>query len=291
MKRSLARALCQFSLALMLTLLPAVASPESKASETLKPEELVAKHLDALGTAEARAAVRSRTIVGTCRVTFRGRGAGTTEGVAVLASEGDRNLIGMRFATTDYPHEKMGYDGKNFTVSYLKPGVRSTLGDFLLQHEAVFKHGLVGGTLSSGWPLLTASASEMKLESGGLKKIDGQQLHAVRYLPRKGSELKITLFFDAKTFRHVRTLYERVVAANIGTSVDNSSDQRETRYQMVEEFSDFRPEGGLDLPHTYNLRLSIDAPNGTVIFNWAMNLQKFHFNHPIDINDFRVNSY
>ena len=293
MNRDLASALHKLSLMVSLVLAQGATplAPAAMADTKLKPEEIVARHLASIGSAEARSAIRSQTIVGTCHVTSRGRGVGTTDGIAVLASEGVKNLIGMKFAATDYPHEKIGYDGKNLSVSYVKPGLRSTLGDFLLQHEMVFKQGLVGGALSSSWPLLNLAAKEVKLEYAGTKKIGGKPLHLIKYLPRKGSDLQINLYFDTETFRHVRTQYDRVVAPNMGSNVDTSSSQRETRYQMIEEFSDFKQENGLDLPHSYNLKLSIDAPVGTVEFNWIMNLQKFSFNNPIDINDFNVNSY
>ena len=39
-------------------------------AQKLKPEEIIAKHLESLGTAEARAAVKSQTIVGDATVTF-----------------------------------------------------------------------------------------------------------------------------------------------------------------------------------------------------------------------------
>src|SRR5262245_46685706 len=91
------------------------ASPISAggATEKMSPEEVVAKHLDSIGSAEARASVRSRFIVGSAQATFRGRGSGSSNGRSVLASEGVKNLVGMVFATPDYPSEKVGFDGQS----------------------------------------------------------------------------------------------------------------------------------------------------------------------------------
>jgi hypothetical protein len=188
-------------------------SPGS-AAEKLNAEEVVAKHLASIGSAEARASVRSRFIIGMAQVNFRGRGTGSATGRAVLASEGVKNLVGMVFATPDYPSEKVGFDGQNLTVGYIKSGVRSSLGSFLLIHEAVFKHGLIGGALSSAWPLLNSATRDATLEYAGAGKIGGKQTHKLKYSPRKGSDLRVTLFFDANTFQHIRTEYERVVNAS-----------------------------------------------------------------------------
>jgi len=47
-------------------------------SDDLTVQEIIAKHVDSIGTAEARAAVKSRVIFGTAVVTFRIGGTGHT---------------------------------------------------------------------------------------------------------------------------------------------------------------------------------------------------------------------
>ena len=105
------------------------------AQEKVTLEVLLAKHLESIGTAKARSASKSMMIVGTSKAVFRGRGGGSTEGIVVLASQEEKNLIGMKFNNTDYPFEKMGYDGSEFSVGFVTPGVPSTLGQFLRINE------------------------------------------------------------------------------------------------------------------------------------------------------------
>ena len=258
------------------------------ADEKMQPEEVVAKHLESIGSAEDRASVKTRVIVGVARYIRRGPGGGMTEGRVVLASENEKNMIGMKFAVPGYDVESMGFDGKTLTVGYASPGVRSVLEDFLRNHEKTFKMGLLGGTLSSAWPLLALDESKGKLKYSGTKKVDGQQLHLLKYQPRKGSDLGISLFFDAQTFQHVRTEYDRTVSANIGAGgVDSSASQRETRYKLVETFADFKKTGNLVLPHKYKMALEITR--GVQIFDeWELTLTDFAFNRPIDPMDFIV---
>jgi hypothetical protein len=257
-------------------------APQEKTST----QELIAKHLEAIGTAEARAALKSITIVGQTKATFRGRGTGLAEGIVVLASEGNKNLIGMKFNNPDYPFEKMGYDGDDLSVGFVRPGVRSVLGDFLRLNENSFKRGVIGGVLSTAWPLLHLDDKLSEVKYSGMKTINGRKLHELKFSPRKGSDLRISMFFDPDNFRHLRTEYKRVLAAHLGATVDTSAQQSETRYTMIEEFSDYSQENELTLPHTYKLYLEIITGNGTTSYEWTMTLQQ-----EIDPKDFKVDSY
>src|SRR5436190_2019514 len=60
-----------FSLALVLLAICFSPSLTSAKDEKLKPEDLVAKHLDSIGPAEKRNAVKSRATSGATQVVFR----------------------------------------------------------------------------------------------------------------------------------------------------------------------------------------------------------------------------
>jgi len=262
-----------------------------KSDEKPTVEFLLGKHLDSIGTVDARNAVHSITIVGTAKATFYGRGGGVAEGISVLASKGDKYMVAMKFNTSDYPFEKMGYDGKDFSVGFVKPGLRSTLGSFLRTNEKTFQSGIMSGVLSTSWALLNFDPKQAKLKYAGMKKVDGKKLYAIEYNPKRGTDLDMTLFFDPDTFHHVRTEYRRVIAARQGANVDASAGQSETRYLFVESFDDFRNEGQLTLPHNYKISLEILTGNGTTSYEWQMVFSKFGFNPLIDDKDFNVESY
>jgi len=273
-----------------LFLINATTSTIVLAQDKMKLEDVVAKHLESIGTQASRAGVQSRVVVGTSRAVFKARNnAGAIEGRSVLASENNKVLFGMGFDNPDYIGEKFGFDGKKFTVGYLKPGLRSTLGSFILIHDNVFKEGLMGGTLSSAWPLLNLAERKVKLEYAGEEKIGQQSVHKLRYMPMKGSELQISLYFDTKTFQHVRTQYDRVAGARFSSGgVDNQAVMKASRYRMTEDFSDFKAEDKLNLPHIYKLQLEIENTNGNSIHKWEMNLSQFALNQAIDEKSFNV---
>ena len=255
--------------------------------EKIKVEDLIAKHLESIGTAEARRAGRSRIAAGGTTMNVKTGGRGSASGVALIASQDGKVLLKAEYANTaTYPFEKFGFDGKKFYAMQYAPGARSPLAQFLMSHDRIFSEGLIGGTLSSSWPLLNLLDRDPKLQYSGTEKIKGRHAHKVKYIPRAGSDLKVTLFFDAETFQHVRTDYERVLPAPMGATPGASASQREIRYKLVEEFSDFRDESGLNLPHTYNLQFSVFQLNNPLALDWTINVTKFTYDYPIEAKEF-----
>jgi hypothetical protein len=280
----------KYPLLLLLTLVSATPlfSQSSGPSNKQKVEQVVAKHLESIGTEQARASIKTRIIAGSSQVIFRTTPVGQAYGRGVLASDGEKSLIGMSFNSPVYPREEFGFNGKSFIAAFVTPGVRSSLGSFLMNHSILFKQGLMGGTLSSAWFLLDASSRNPELEYVGLKKVGERQAHEIKYVARGASELQISLFFDEVTFQHVRTEYRRVIAASTGTRAYTNVDERETRYKLVEEFSNFDTEKPLHLPHTYKIHLTVDAQTGTFEAEWVLKLTEFTFNQKIDPNSFSI---
>ena len=275
-----------FMLFLALTLVnSSFATPQK-----LKPADLVAKHLESIGSAKARDSVKARIISGTAQVIFRTEPSGQAIGRAVLASEGTKNLVGMSFPSPVYPREQLGFNGKSFVAAFATPGVRSVLGNFLMTNQQVFKEGLMTGVLSAAWPLFDLTTRRPQLEYVGTRKIDDRVLQELKYQPRGGSDLKIRLFFDSENFRHVRTEYERVIPAQLDTRSMTNVQTRESRYKLVEEFSLFKNEGELTLPHIYTIKLSADTQGGTFLAEWTLKLTQFSFNGKIDPAAFSISA-
>ena len=276
------------ALACLLVLAAAAPGMRALAADKLKPEEVVAKHLDALGKAEARATARGRLAVGTVTLTLHTPSTGHMGGRAVMASEGAKHMIGMAFEDSRYPQEKVGYDGDDVTTSFVRPGVRSTLGDFLMSNKVIVKSGLLGGALSGAWPLLNLSERKAKLEYGGETKVGDRRAYELKYRPEGGSDLRISLFFDAQNFQHLRTEYTRVISSPMTAGPNAPPSQNETRYKMAEEFSDYREEGGLTLPHGYVIRLEFLTQRGSFKADWQFSLTQFLFNQQLAPDSFKV---
>lgn len=262
-------------------------TPSIAAQEKMKPEDIAAKHLEAIGAAESRAPDRSRIVSGSSMMTLRTGGSGQAGGPALIASKDDMIVINASFESPEYPYEKMSFDGKNLLVRQYKPGARSPLGEFFLSYDEIFKEGLIGGSLSASWALLHLDERKAKLKYDGTDKIDGRPVYKLKYVPRKNSDLRIKLYFDAENFRHLRTVYERSIAAQMGAAPGQSISQRETRYTVTESFSDFANVSGLTLPKKYTIEYSVFTRNNPIEIEWAFDLSKFQFNQPIDVEEFR----
>src|ERR1044072_8913872 len=136
------------------------AKPDNK----LTPAEVISKHLESIGSAEARARVRGTRIKGASVVSVKLCGEGQVEGQALLASQGTANLINLKFETSEYPYEMLRFDGKKFIAIPYKPGSRTCLAQFFQDNEVIFREGLAGGILSESWPLLNVGERNPKLE-------------------------------------------------------------------------------------------------------------------------------
>lgn len=253
-------------------------------NEKMTAEEVIARHLKALG----KIGQKNRVISGACSFNLQMKSAGAATGLAVLASEGKKSLIGMAFNLQDYPQEKIGYDGKRIYVAYTLPGRRSFFGTFLLSNDLLMREGLMTGTLSTGWALLEQSERKAKIEYAGKKKIDGRELYILNYQPQSPSDVKIRLYFDTKSFYHVRSEYEQVIAAQLAATPELSSKQRETRIKMVEEFSEFQSEGGSLLPHHYRIVLRREGTNLGSEVEYNLILEKYSYDQDIDPTSFNV---
>jgi len=253
------------------------------------PEEVVAKSLDAIGSATARKDLKSRAIQG--RVTYRilVGGSGAINGKFVFASEGQKSDYLFKINANGFLGEQFIYDGSKASVAGTYPDKsRSEFGNFILVQDAPIRENLLGGVWSTGWPLLDLDGRKAKVHSEGIKKIDGRELIALRYQPRKNTDLEIFLYFDPQTYQHVMTTYRMTISATIGMHGETSSARtNEARYRLEEHFSDFQVVDGLTLPTHYDLRYTFEGLSGhTKSIEWDVKATDIMNNRSIDPSAF-----
>lgn len=254
-------------------------------SQKMKAEDVLAKHLDSIGTAESRSTNISRIMVGDADVKYVSQKNLTAQGRIVLASVGEKLFWGLKLNAADYPSERFSYDGSKVKVGFARAGVRTILSNFIFSNDIMLEESLFGGTLFSSWALLDMPNKKAKLSYSGTKKVDGKEAYALDYLTKSGG-IDITLYFDKETFRHIRTEYKRISSAGIGIRPEQSSGYSETRLKVTEKFSDFREEKNLTLPHSYQITYLTTGQNGTTEIEWNFNLKEFAFNQNLDDSTF-----
>ena len=244
------------ALAFVATLLPAGAF----AAEKMKPQEVVAHHLDAVGTEGARAA--GRNVEGSCALEAPAAGgvADALLGRFVFDSEASGFALRLKFSSQSYPGESLGFESGKIDVGFVLPGKRSGLGNFVSTNDVILREGLLGGVLNAGWPLFALAERGAKVSYDGLKALEGRELHRLRYRAKKGQDtLDIFLYFDPDTFRHVASVYKTSLAQQLGTTMASSSSEPDTYLQVQETFGDFQALKGLTLPASWSIRYEMQA--------------------------------
>lgn len=151
----------------------------------------------------------------------------------------------------------------------------------------MLREGLLGGVLSTAWPMLDLDARKAKVGYEGEKKIDNRQLLTLSYRPMKATDLLIFLYFDPETFRHVMTSYELTIRPTIVAEIANAR-QQESRYRIEERFGDFRTVDGLTLPSHYDLRFTEELQNGfTKSLEWDITTTRVLNNVSLDPRNFQ----
>jgi hypothetical protein len=286
-----------FSFSLLVTaaiVLAGFTGPCVPASDKPKAEELVGKHLDALGSTEARTALKSLNVEGNLLTKFLRGGSGTAGGPFAMVSEGHRLIMQAKFDQPTYPGESYAFDGNKKTIGFIVPGQRSMLEDFLNNNGEVVQEGLIGGTLSTAWPLYDWQTRNAKLDVDGLKKVDGKELFRVTYHPRHGTgDLKIYLFFEPETFRHVKTIYTQQSQGQMGSSIDRGSvggvGGAGSNLTMEEDFGGFTKVNKLMLPTQWTIKYNqegVGSGSSMVEFDW--NISKIVANPDISGVSFKI---
>lgn len=276
-------------------------------------EDVLRHYLDSIGTAPVRAAAKSRVVEGTTSYRILVGGSGQIDGKAVMVSDGRKMQLMLKINAPEYAGERFICDGEKTSVAgTYSDKHRSEFGEFLRAEDLPLREGLLGGVLSTSWSLLDLDARKGKLKYQGLKKIDGTELYAVAYQPKKNTDLQITLYFEPETFRHVRTVYTASVHAGLGdTSAPDtlaapsdlggnpnpvagggdvsSARQQQTRYRIEERFSDFKTVDGLSLSSHYDLRFQEELGSGfTKTVDWDTTTTQVLNNVSISEKNFEI---
>lgn len=283
----------------------------------LLPEEIVASHLKSIGDPGLLKSVKNRGMSGKSTVEFFQGGFGTLTGQCMVVSSGRKLSIILKYGGVDYPGEYFAYDGNDVEVSTISPGQWSPLGNFIFRYKGLMKEGLLGGVWSLGWPLLDIEKRNPSLKYNGIENIDGRELYEMEYTPRGGlNSIKVKLFFETDTFRHVRTEYKLSIqgerALQAGKTITHGAGGsgvvtrdagildpiRDSHYLLVEKFDDFKAikfkdskgneTKSLILPQTYSLEYSVEGQGSSFVGHWKLSAEHWVQNGDIDPSVFKA---
>jgi hypothetical protein len=274
-------------------------------TEEMTAEQLVAAHVKSIGNPALLAKIQSRILTGNTDVEFITGMSGTMKACkSFIISEGPKLGIRIIYPTNNYPGDYFAYDGKDVTVGNMSPGQKSPIAEFIFRFNGIMKEGMLGGILSTSWPLLDIQKRQVDMKYRKTK-IEGRELYELEYHPKEGFGLiKVRIYFDPTSFRHVRTDYRVTVredaSAKGATTVDQMGDRdtvksalpnraggmaisqtrEDSHYTLTEKFDDFRKVGGVTLPYRYLLEYSLDGNGQSFIGRWTFTTDNLAFNAP-----------
>ncbi len=264
---------------------PTVAAKDDK----LTAEQLISRHLESIGPTASLEKLHSMTHSGRAILDLVVGGSGHLEGVVQTFSDGNKNSVIIDFGNANYGQERMVFDGDKTDVSFISPGNRSPLGEFLFTYKDLMREGLVGGVLSTAWPLLQISEREPKLKVRGLKKVDEMKAWELEYRMRRGgTDVKIRLYFDDATFRHVKSTYDVTISAGLGSTPEESARLRERRINLTEEFSQFRAVEDLTLPAQWEITYNAEGTGLGTVWKWSALFENAQLNGFVDPQEFQL---
>jgi hypothetical protein len=298
----MAKLTVRMALVVIAGLVLSAGAERARAAEKLTLEQVIAKHLESVAPAEARAGARARASEWNARFVIKMGGQGSGEGKGVLISEGRKLAFAMRFPVNEYPGEKFVFDGEKWETARRTTELRSGQANLVKDNSEILREGLFGGVLSTAWPLCELQSRQAKLKYDGMKKVDGVNLHRVSYTPRKSNNgMQIFLFFEPVTFRHVKTIYlleiqpgQQAAPYGIGNvNSDGSPDTKyrpNTRYKLEEDFSDFKEAAGFTLPAKWRVRYTWEPASGqgTTVTDWELALTGVVQNGEVDPSSFAL---
>jgi len=296
----------KFAIAIFLVVFPSMAP-----AAELKPEDIVAHHLDSIGSPEARAAVKSRVVQGTLKFHILVGGGGDVAGTWGRVSEQRHSNFVMRFAAGgDWRGEQFVFDGDRTSFATATTShTRSVFAQFVSSQDFIIKEGLLGGELSTAWALQNLDQTHAKLQLLGRKKIDGRELIGIQYYSKASSDMQVKLYFDPETYHHVMTVYTVEITPGLAPEITESVYQHENRYTIEERFSEFQPVDGLTLPTHYHLQYTQEVQSGntdssasvagpstthgellgsTRVYDWDMKADQIRHNLSLDAANFRL---
>ncbi len=215
-------------------------------------DEVIEKHLAAIGGRPALAKLESRIATGTISVSAQGADLGGS--IEMYAKAPNKSRSYSRIDLSQFGAGEVVVDQRcDGTTGY---SINSMQGDREVTGDQL--QSMLNATFPT--PLLTYKDAGAKVELVGKEKLGDRAVIAVLYTPKAGPSAKE--YFDADTYLLVRTITKMNIQ-EAGGEIESTSD-----------FSDYREVDGVKIPFKVNVINPLQAVTIT--------LSKVEHNKPID---------
>lgn len=240
--------------------------------DKLTAEEILKKHLDAIGGKEAATKFKSRIASGTIKK------ENDPERKFTIASEPNKIAALFYFQQYDW---RLIFDGAK---PHTRPEFNREYGMINNKYQEAIASGLMFNDASLFNVVVNGAAEGAKFEAKGTKKVMGKQAYVVEYRKDKKSS-PLRLYFDTETFMWVRTDFGRATLTKGVGQFTNDAQIQEDQSAAVDiyvETSDFREVDGVKLPFQLNFTVTAPIIRNTFFSNLKATITEYKHDMNID---------
>lgn len=234
-------------------------------------EQLVQCHRRSVGSEQDLAEFKTRLSEGISIASGRifkakGHESGSIEGQSSLFSNDHSTTLKLEFDSHFYPFDGFSYDGKEVVGPTAIGHHFGYLAEFMMSCPDYVSADLVGGILSTTWPVLDLERSRQDFEFLGIEPTEGTEYLVLRC--KFPSDAFVKLYFDPRSMQHLMTRYsgKTLFGSRLGPS---------RHITLTERFGEFRVFDGLYLPTRW--QMTIGLPQDTIHLETKLT-QVFHKN-------------
>lgn len=263
-----------FACALALAAIPAAAADDK---EKLTAEQIISKHIEAVGGKQALSRIKSRVAAGTIK-----KEAEPESQMAIMSEAPDR--VAAVFVFRDYDW-RMIYDAGKLTLRPQLPRQAAPVED---KYREMLSSGLMFNGIALYNLIAAGGAEGVRMEAKGTKKVKGRAAHVVELRRGKGEAAR--LYFDAETFMWVRTDFGRADVSRQMRSFSNdvvSQAGDENPIDFYVETSEFRDVDGLKLPFRFEMVVTAPILRERAAGTLVGNIREYKHNVAIDPSMFK----